>query len=98
MPGDRTTHSCRRTFCDESRPASAGANSVARPHGRRPRGTSRRLWLRFEAWPLPVPHNYFVFEFNVESLLHTLANVADQREHIFRRRGARVDEEIRMAI
>src|SRR5579872_4102197 len=90
--------SCRQTSCGESRPASAGANSAARPHGRRPRGTSHRLWQRFAAWPLHVPHNYLVFEFDVERLVYAFADVPDQGEHIFRRRGSRVDEEIRMAI
>src|SRR5580692_13171622 len=90
--------SCRQISCGESPPASAGANSAARPRGQRPRGTSRRLQQRFAAWPLHVPHNYLVFEFDVESLVHALSNVPDQGEHIFRRRGPRVDEEIRVAI
>jgi hypothetical protein len=39
-----------------------------------------------------------VLEFDVESFIHSLSNVPDQGKHIFRRRGTRVDEEIRMAI
>ena len=54
--------------------------------------------LRFEAWPLRVPQNHLVFEFNVESLVHALAHITNQRQHVVRGSRASVHEEIRMAI
>ena len=42
------------------------------------RGTSRRLRLRSRGMAFTVPHNYLVFEFDVERLVHALSDVPDQ--------------------
>src|SRR5215470_9271587 len=93
----RKTSSSSRTSCGERPPAFGGADSVARPPPA-PDGNRSRRPSHCAAWPLRVPHDHLVFEFDAVRSFNAVTHVRNEREHVPRAGFSRVDKKIGEAV